>query len=113
MLRNFFFIALFLSNSLLSEVTSSLANDYIFGWMFNDLNANLNPRGGITKGPDAILSNAPSKQWLALQEPGLSKFEKDRRAILAMIGKYRVSFDFLEIDTFSKENRASQPCQSL
>jgi hypothetical protein len=112
MSRKFFFIALFLSNSLLSEVTSSLANDYIFGWMFNDLNTNLNPRGGTTKGPDSILSNAPSKQWLALQESGLSKFEKDRRAILALIGEYRVSFDFLEIDTFSKENKASQPYQS-
>jgi hypothetical protein len=43
----------------------------------------------------------PSAAWRAVQEPGLTKFERDRRAIPAMAGGYRTSFDFLETVGFT------------
>jgi len=47
-----------------------------------------------------------------LQEPGLSAFERDRRAILAMAGDYRVTFDFLEVETFPPQTPRDKPYQS-
>lgn len=55
------------------------------------------PRGGTTRGPEPTLAPVPHPGFVALQEEGLSDFERDRRAILAMAGPYRVSFDFLEV----------------
>lgn len=54
------------------------------------------PRGGTTQGSEVTLFEGAKESWKKLQEPGLSKLEKDRRAILAMAGNYRVSFDFTE-----------------
>jgi hypothetical protein len=42
------------------------------------------------------LSAGSSDAWQHLHQPGLSKFERDRRAILALQGDYRVSFQFVE-----------------
>jgi len=70
------------------------------------------PRGGSTRGPAVTLDNEPTKAWKALQEPGLSQFERDRRAILAMAGDYRVTFDFLEVDTFPPQTPRDKPYQS-
>jgi hypothetical protein len=53
----------------------------------------------------------PSAAWRALQQGGLSAQERDRRAILAMAGAYRVNFDFLEVAAFAVE-RAAVPYQS-
>ena len=47
-----------------------------------------------------------------MQEPGISKFERDRRAILAMAGGYRTSFDFLETVGFTPGFTPSRPYQS-
>ena len=71
------------------------APDYVFSWPFID-RGGMAPRGGITRGPEVTLAPQPDAAWEALQEPGLSALEKDRRAILAMAGGYRTSFDFLE-----------------
>jgi len=70
------------------------------------------PRGGTTRGPDLVIDSTPSKAWLALQASGLSAFERDRRAILAMAGSYRVAFDFLEIAAFSGDGSRPRPYQS-
>ncbi len=43
---------------------------------------------------------------------GLSDFERDRRAILAMAGPYRVSFDFLEVARFDPALKPDAPYQS-
>lgn len=56
----------------------------------------MKPRGGSTKGSEVTLLSGSKEAWKRLQEPGLDKLEKDRRAILALAGNYRVSFDFTE-----------------
>lgn len=72
------------------------------------------PRGGSTRGVPVALDTAPSAAWKALQVPGLSAQERDRRAILAMAGSYRVTFDFLEIASYAPAGDASKlgPYQS-
>ncbi len=68
---------------------------YTFSWS-QQTDCNFGPRGGTSKGAPLTLDTAPHAGWLALQQPGLSVKEKDRRAILAMAGPYRTSFEFLE-----------------
>ncbi|MEO1419365.1 MAG: DUF6607 family protein [Pseudomonadota bacterium] len=84
---------------------------YVFGWMFADT-SNMEPRGGTTKGPSVLPISGTSAAWDALQEPGLSKKEKDRRAILAMAGGYRTSFDFLETAGFTEGYEPPKPYRS-
>jgi hypothetical protein len=59
-----------------------------------------------------VLDTAPSAEWRALREPGLPAQERDRRAILAMAGTYRVAFDFLEVVNFSGDGARPRPYQS-
>ena len=84
---------------------------YTFTWQLGQPDAPA-PRGGTTRGPAVTLDSEPSKAWSALQEPGLSPYERDRRAILAMAGDYRVTFDFLEVDTFPPQTPRDKPYQS-
>ena len=84
---------------------------YTFTWQLGQPDAPA-PRGGTTRGPAVTLDNEPSKAWSALQGPGLSPYERDRRAILAMAGDYRVTFDFLEVDTFPPQTPRDKPYQS-
>ena len=84
---------------------------YIFSWPITSDPA-LAPRGGTTRGPDLTLDKTPSDAWRALQESGLSSFERDRRAILAMAGSYRVTFDFLEVTPFTPDAKRERPYQS-
>jgi hypothetical protein len=84
---------------------------YTFSWPITSDPA-LAPRGGTTRGPELVLDKAPSKSWNELQEAGLSGFERDRRAILAMAGSYKVTFDFLEVTPFSADAKRERPYQS-
>ena len=84
---------------------------YIFSWPLTSDPA-LAPRGGTTHGPELTLDKAPSAAWQALQASGLSAFERDRRAILAMAGSYRVTFDFLEVTPFTADAKRDRPYQS-
>jgi hypothetical protein len=70
------------------------------------------PRGGTTQGPAVTLDRTPSQAWNALQEEKLSSFERDRRAIRAMAGTYRVTFDFLEVVPFEARDEPPAPYQS-
>jgi hypothetical protein len=90
---------------------SAEAPRYTFSWQLGQANAPA-PRGGITRGPAVDLDEEPSAAWRALQEPHLSAFERDRRAILAMAGDYRVTFDFLEIESFKAGAARDKPYQS-
>lgn len=73
---------------------------YTFSW---PLNAQaLTPRGGTTRGAPVTLDEQPSAAWTALQAKDISDFERDRRAILAMAGTYRSTFDFLEVLSFNQ-----------
>ncbi len=83
---------------------------YTFSWPLNG--ANLKPRGGTTHGPEVTLDRSESAAWKSLREPGLLAFERDRRAILAMAGTYRVAFDFLEVLPFTTQDQPNAPYQS-
>jgi hypothetical protein len=90
--------------------SSGSAPRYTFSWPLDG--TTLQPRGGTTKGAPITLDLEPSKEWTQLQTPGVPQFEKDRRAILAMAGTYRVTFDFLEVVPFTKLERPNAPYQS-
>jgi hypothetical protein len=81
---------------------------HVFAWPFTKT-AEMQPRGGTTKGTEVVLAKEPSTQWKALQEKSLSSLEKDRRAILAMAGSYRVSFDFIETMGFAEGYQPPKP----
>src|SRR5262245_27295007 len=83
---------------------------YTFSWPLDG--AGLKPRGGTTRGPPVTVDTEPSAEWKALQEKDLSKLERDRRAILAMSGTYRVTFDFLEVAPFAAGAKPVAPYQS-
>jgi hypothetical protein len=70
------------------------------------------PRGGTTKGAPVTLDLEPSKAWKDVRADGLSSQERDRRAILAMAGTYRVTFDFLEVVPFVAQEKPNAPYQS-
>ena len=84
---------------------------FIFSWPISD-DCSKKPRGGSSKGADVSLATQLRKPWLALQQTGLSKQERDRRAILAMQGGYKVNFDFLETVGFSEGYLSDRPYQS-
>ncbi len=69
-------------------------------------------RGGTSKGVKTDVAKQAHPGWLAIQEKGLEKKEKDRRAILAMAGEYRVDFNFLETVGFSEHYVRDQPYYS-
>lgn len=84
---------------------------YTFSWRLDQADAP-QPRGGSTRGAPVSLDTEPSAQWRALQEPGIDRFERDRRAILAMAGSYQVTFDFLEVQSFKTDTPRARPYQS-
>ena len=65
------------------------------------------PRGGTSQGQPVTVDRSPSAAWIALQAPGLDLRERDRRAILAMAGTWRVAFDFVEVATFAGAEAAN------
>ena len=87
------------------------AKRYIFSWPITS-DPQRSARGGTTRGPDLTLDKTPSDSWRALQAPGISALERDRRAILAMAGSYRVTFDFLEVTPFNTDAKRERPYQS-
>ena len=67
------------------------------------------PRGGTTKGLPVTLDKQASEPWQALQEAGISKLEQDRRAILAMTGDYKTTFEFIETISFLPDESYDRP----
>jgi len=66
-----------------------------FGWPFSE-DGEVSWRGGTTRGRPVTLADEPRPGWENVREAEVGSFERDRRAILAMAGAYRVSFQFLE-----------------
>ena len=97
---------------LMSFLTYGKESNYIFGWTHLDDPSLKIPIGGTTTGPQVNLDAQPSAAWKKLQKTDLTKFEKDRLAILAMEGKYRVYFDFIETMGFVENYKPKQPYQS-
>jgi hypothetical protein len=83
---------------------------FTFAWPLGE--SSPKPRGASTRGAPVTLDAGPSEAWKRLAAPGLSAFERDRRAILAMAGGYRVSFDFLEVVRFDPALKPDAPYQS-
>ncbi|WP_147307606.1 DUF6607 family protein [Wenzhouxiangella sediminis] len=87
------------------------AIDYLFAWPFIETD-DMAPRGGTTTGPRPEAVTEPTEAWQRLQADDLDKRERDRRAILAMAGAYRVSFDFLETVGFEAGFEPAKPYRS-
>src|SRR6185369_6524610 len=83
---------------------------YTFTWPLGE--GMPKPRGSSTKGAAVTLDAEPAAEWKRLHAAGLSDFERDRHAILAMAGPYRVSFDFLEVARFDPALKTDAPYQS-
>ena len=83
---------------------------YVFAWPF--VTAPMPPRGGSTRGAEVTLATEPSEAWQKLHAPGLDARARDRAAILAMAGDYRVSFDFLETILFEPGSTPARPYRS-
>jgi hypothetical protein len=90
---------------------TALEQQYTFGWRFVE-GVDMAPRGGTSKGVPVELDKTPSGAWKHLQEKGISDVERDRRAILAMAGSYKVSFDFVEVAGFTDNYQQQKPYQS-
>jgi hypothetical protein len=86
-------------------------HQFTFSWPYRT-GESAAPRGGTTKGPPVELDVEPSPAWTRLRHPGLTPLERDRRAILAMAGTFRASFDFLEVAGFRKGFVPDRPYQS-
>ncbi|MEM6639405.1 MAG: DUF6607 family protein, partial [Pseudomonadota bacterium] len=85
---------------------------YTFSWMFGGDAVSSRPRGGTTVGPAIELVEGPTDDFVAVTSMVDSDREKDRRAILAMAGAYRTSFDFLETIGFTANYTPPTPYQS-
>lgn len=107
---------LLLANNVYSNETNKsceaqLNLQFTYSWPLEDGCEN-KPRGGTSQGTEVEFATEPRPEWLALQDSDLSKFEKDRRAILAMQGGYKINFDFLETVGFSNDFERDRPYQS-
>lgn len=93
-----------------SGVHAAGPSQFLFAWPLGE--GALKPRGATTRGVPVVLDAAPAEAWRRLNEPGLGVPERDRRAILAMAGPYRVSFDFLEVVRYDPSLKQDAPYQS-
>jgi hypothetical protein len=89
----------------------TLPRQYTFSWMFAESDS-MKPRGGTTSGPEVQLDTRTSEAFAGLQAADLGDRERDRRAILAMAGDYRTSFDFIETIGFTEGYQPRAPYQS-
>src|SRR6056297_119135 len=102
--------ALALSTPLALAQDEPDTDPYVFAWPF--VEGEMSPRGGTTKGPPVETVTETTEAFERLQADGLSKRERDRRAILAMAGTYRVSFDFLELVGYAPGFEPARPYRS-
>ena len=94
-----------------SDCKANENNRFTFSWPISD-GCEDKPRGGTSKGAKVEFATDLRPEWLKLQEVGLAKFERDRRAILAMQGGYKVNFDFLETVGYAQDYIKDRPYQS-
>ncbi len=67
------------------------------------------PRGGTSTGTPVTFDTKIPNSWNRLQEKGLSTFEKDRRAIYALEGEFKTSFEFLETFNIDPSKKLDRP----
>ncbi|MGB0678605.1 MAG: DUF6607 family protein [Polyangiales bacterium] len=86
---------------------------YVFArWLVQGPAEQARPRGGSTQGAPVQLERAASASWQAIHAEGISAQERDRRAILAMAGSFRVSFEFRETVAFGPGAVLDRPYRS-
>lgn len=95
---------------ILHAADNGVSPRYTFSWPLDA--EQLRPRGGTSRGPAVDFDASAAPSWEALQQKGIDNFERDRRAILAMAGTYRVTFDFIEIARFDPKAAIPAPYQS-
>ena len=95
-----------------SQLSFANQNNYVFGWTQLNNPDLMIPIGGTSTGPDVVLDKTPNPLWEQIQDEDLNKFEKDRLAILAMQGEYKVNFDFMETMGFVENYTPQKPYQS-
>ena len=69
-------------------------------------------RGGTTTGTPVVYDESTVHTWNDLQAKKLSAFEKDRLAILSMVGDYQTTFEFLETQSYAKDRPIDPPYAS-
>jgi len=119
MTRNLILVLMFISvvvsgcaaRNAAHDQPQTAAHQFTYSWQFSDADA-MKPRGGITMGAPVELDTTPNPGWLATQEPGVSEYERDRRAILSMAGIYRVSFNFIETVPLRSGYKPDRPYES-
>ena len=79
-----------------------------FSWPFVSWEK-MKPYGGTTKASRTELNLATKASFNAIYEEGLARKEQDRRAILALAGDHRVSFDFIETASTSEGYEPPRP----
>ena len=84
---------------------------YTFSWMFTE-SGTMKPRGGTTSGPEVQLDRRTSEAFSNLQAPKLDVKERDRRAILAMVGDYRTSFECIETVALPRATSPERPIRA-
>lgn len=102
---------LLLTTSIATVADEPERKQFTFSWPYAEGDS-MSPRGGTSRGTRVELATEPTEAWRALQAPGLSAFERDRRAILAMAGPYRASFDFIETVQLDPEAAPRRPYRS-
>ena len=53
-------------------------------------------RGGNSNGVAVNIDKSTTATWTSLQEQNITQYEKDRRAILALQGEFKATFEFME-----------------
>ncbi|MEO6027328.1 MAG: DUF6607 family protein, partial [Candidatus Binatia bacterium] len=92
--------------------TPAASRQYTFAWRYGTDDGSLAPRGGTSRGPAVTLDAAAGTAWERVHAPSLTPLERDRRAILAMAGTFRTTFDFLEVMGFKPGFKPDRPYQS-
>lgn len=88
-----------------------LERRYTFSRLYSD-ESEMKPRGGTSRGAPVTLDTSSNPAFLSIGEPGISKLERDRRAILAMAGTFRTTFDFVETVPLRSDYKLDRPYQS-
>lgn len=65
-------------------------------WIFTRGDVLNGPRGGTSEGIPVKINKEVTKSWLAVRESNISSYERDRRAILALAGEFKATFEFME-----------------
>ena len=91
-----------------SETKETAVIGHPFSWPFVGWEK-MEPYGGNTKASRTVLDTTPKPEFAAIYEKGLSKKEQDRRAILALAGDHRVSFDFIETASSADTYKTRRP----